>query len=55
MMAAPFGRGSVVWEGPLHVPPDADDAAIDQLIDDWSARLSAATRRAERNVGLGQD
>ena len=25
MFAAPFGRGVVVWEGPLHVPADADE------------------------------
>jgi lysophospholipid acyltransferase (LPLAT)-like uncharacterized protein len=36
--AAPFGRGAVVWEGPLLVPPDADDGAIEALIADWSAR-----------------
>jgi hypothetical protein len=41
----------VVWEGPLHVPPDADDAAVTGLLADWSARLSAATRRAEVLVG----
>jgi lysophospholipid acyltransferase (LPLAT)-like uncharacterized protein len=51
MFAAPFGRGAVVWEGPLHVPGDADDAAIAGLIEDWSGRLSAATRRAEVLVG----
>lgn len=51
MFAAPFGRGAVVWEGPLHVPADADDAAIAALIAEWSARLSAATRRAEALVG----
>lgn len=51
MFAAPFGRGAVVWEGPLHVPADADDAAIAALIKDWSARLSDATRRAEALVG----
>ena len=51
MFALPFGRGAVVWEGPLHVPPDADDAVIAHLIADWSARLSAATRRAEALVG----
>lgn len=51
MFAAPFGRGAVVWEGPLHVPADADDAAIAALVEDWSARLSAATRRAEALVG----
>jgi hypothetical protein len=51
MFAAPFGRGAVVWEGPLKVPPDADEAAIRGLVADWSARLSAATRRAEALVG----
>ena len=51
MFAAPFGRGAVVWEGPLYVPPDADEAQVAALIADWSARLSAATRRAEALVG----
>lgn len=51
MFAAPFGRGAVVWDGPLHVPPDADDAEIARLVEEWSARLSAATRRAEGLVG----
>lgn len=51
MFAAPFGRGAVVWEGPLSVPADADETAIQALIADWSARLSAATRRAEALVG----
>ena len=51
MFGLPFGRGAVVWEGPLHVPADADDAAVAGLLADWSARLSAATRRAEVLVG----
>jgi lysophospholipid acyltransferase (LPLAT)-like uncharacterized protein len=51
MFAAPFGRGAVVWDGPLYVPADADEAAVSALIVDWSARLSAATRRAEVLVG----
>jgi lysophospholipid acyltransferase (LPLAT)-like uncharacterized protein len=51
MFAAPFGRGAVVWEGPLYVPTDADEAALAALLEDWSARLSAATRRAETLVG----
>lgn len=50
MWAAPFGRGAVVWEGPFHVPKDADDAAVAALVEAWSARLSAATRRAEALV-----
>ena len=51
MFAAPFGRGAVVWEGPLHVPAHADEAQVAALIADWSARLSAVTRRAEALVG----
>ncbi|HEY0649206.1 lysophospholipid acyltransferase family protein [Phenylobacterium sp.] len=51
MWAAPFGRGAVVWEGPLYVPKDADDTTLESLLDDWSARLSAATRKAETLVG----
>lgn len=51
MFGLPFGRGAVVWEGPLHVPADADDAVVAGLLADWSARLSAATRRAETLVG----
>jgi lysophospholipid acyltransferase (LPLAT)-like uncharacterized protein len=51
MFGLPFGRGAVVWEGPLHVPADADDALVASLLADWSTRLSAATRRAEALVG----
>jgi lysophospholipid acyltransferase (LPLAT)-like uncharacterized protein len=51
MFAAPFGRGAVVWDGPLYVPPHADDREAAALIETWSARLSAATRRAEALVG----
>jgi lysophospholipid acyltransferase (LPLAT)-like uncharacterized protein len=51
MFPLPFGRGAVVWEGPLEVPADADEAAISALIESWSARLSQVTRRAEALVG----
>lgn len=50
MIAAPFGRGVVVWDGPLRAPADADEAAIAALGANWSARLSAATRKAEALV-----
>jgi lysophospholipid acyltransferase (LPLAT)-like uncharacterized protein len=52
MFGLPFGRGAVVWDGPLYVPEDADEALIAKLITEGSARLSAATRRAEALVGL---
>lgn len=51
MFALPFGRGAVVWDGPLRVPADADEAQIAVLVEAWSARLSAVTRRAEALVG----
>jgi lysophospholipid acyltransferase (LPLAT)-like uncharacterized protein len=51
MWALPFGRGVVVWEGPLYVPKDAAGPEIAALAADWSARLSAVTRRAEALVG----
>ncbi len=44
---APFGRGAVVWVGPLTAPRDADEAAIAALQANWSAQLIAATERAE--------
>lgn len=51
MWAAPLARGAVVWDGPLFVRPDAGEDEIGRLVQDWSARLSAATRRAEALVG----
>lgn len=50
MIALPFGRGAVVWDGPCHAPADADPDALEALAAEWSARLSAATRRAEALV-----
>jgi lysophospholipid acyltransferase (LPLAT)-like uncharacterized protein len=47
MIALPFGRGCVVWDGPLYVPAEADAATVTALTAEWSARLAAATRRAE--------
>jgi len=51
MFAAPFGKGAVVWDGPLHAPARLDERQQADLIADWSQRLSAATRRAEALVG----
>lgn len=55
MFALPFGRGAMVYDGPLHVPAEADEAMIERLLEDWSARLSKATRRAEALVGRRGD
>lgn len=51
MIGMPFGRGVVVWDGPLHVPPDADDAAMGALLSEWTKRLSDLTRQAEAMAG----
>ncbi|MCC7267919.1 MAG: lysophospholipid acyltransferase family protein [Caulobacteraceae bacterium] len=50
MWAAPFGRGAVVWDGPHVAPRDIGPAEGEAMLADWSARLSAATRRAEAIV-----
>jgi len=44
----PFGRGCVVFDGPLAPPPrDADEAAMEAIRRDWQSRLAAAQERAE--------
>lgn len=40
----PFGRGAMVWDGPIRIARDAD---TDAARHEWAQRLSAATRRAE--------
>lgn len=40
----PFGRGRIVWDGPLRAAREDDPAA---LRDTWRERLQAATDRAE--------
>ncbi len=47
----PFGKGAVVFDGPLYAPRDADDEAMEALRLDWQARLTAANARAEALVG----
>lgn len=44
VLPLPFGRGAMVWEGPI-VWRDGDDPEAARA--DWAARLSAATARAE--------
>lgn len=41
----PFGRGAIVWDGPILWENGADLSATRE---EWAARLSAATRRAEQ-------
>lgn len=43
----PFSRGCVVFDGPLQVAGDADDAQVEAVRLDWQRRLTAAQHRAE--------
>ena len=43
----PFGRGAIVFDGPLHAPDDADASAVLALRQEWSSRLSQASEAAE--------
>ena len=46
-LPVPFGRGAIVWDGPIMADRETDpDAARAE----WAARLSAVTRRAEAMV-----
>ncbi len=47
ILPVPFGRGVLVFDGPLHAPRDADEAAIEALRRDWAARLTRANLDAE--------
>ena len=47
----PFTCGAIVWERAQGVARTATDADLAALNADWTARLSAATRRAEAMLG----
>jgi lysophospholipid acyltransferase (LPLAT)-like uncharacterized protein len=42
----PFGRGAIVWEGPIKVPADADDAMLEALRQEVEAAINRVTERA---------
>lgn len=46
-LPAPFGRGVIAFDGPLHAPEDLDAEAVTALRQAWSARLTAANAAAE--------
>jgi len=43
----PFGRGCVVFDGPLSISRDADEAEVEAARAQWEQRLNAAQARAE--------
>ena len=46
-LPVPFGRGVILFDGPLHASKDLDGEAMQALRQDWSARLTAANEAAE--------
>lgn len=44
VLPLPFGRAAMVWDGPLEIGRDEDNALVAA---DWTARLNAVTDRAE--------
>jgi lysophospholipid acyltransferase (LPLAT)-like uncharacterized protein len=51
VISLPFGRGAMVTTDPIHVPADADDAAIETYRVRLEAALKDVTRRAYAAVG----
>jgi lysophospholipid acyltransferase (LPLAT)-like uncharacterized protein len=47
VLPLPFGRGAIVWDGPIQA--DASDD-VEALRREWAARLTAATARAEELI-----
>jgi lysophospholipid acyltransferase (LPLAT)-like uncharacterized protein len=53
LLPMPFTRGCVVFDGPLRVPPGADEVQCETIRLDWQSRLNAAQQRAEA-IATGQ-
>jgi len=47
VLPAPFGRGAMVFDGPLVVPEGARETELKGLRQEWAQRLTAATEAAE--------
>lgn len=50
ILPVPFGRGALVFDGPLYAPADADEACIQALRESWAARLTQANAAAEAAI-----
>lgn len=51
MLPLPFGRGKIVFAGPLSVPADASETQIEQLRGHFENMLNMATQAADKSVG----
>lgn len=51
MLPLPFGRGKIIWAGPISVPRNASDADIEALRLKLENLLNSATQEADISVG----
>lgn len=51
MLPLPFGRGAIVWKGPVWVPKDADNAMLEEKRQELESLLNAATKEADLACG----
>lgn len=51
MLPFPFGRGRIVFAGPIYVPKDADDAEIERLRLQFEDMMNTASQAADTAVG----
>jgi lysophospholipid acyltransferase (LPLAT)-like uncharacterized protein len=47
----PYGRGVIVWEGPVLVPANADADLLEQKRLELEQKINSATRRADLACG----
>ncbi|MBL4870904.1 MAG: lysophospholipid acyltransferase family protein, partial [Robiginitomaculum sp.] len=51
MLPLPFGRGQIIWAGPMTIPRNASDADIEILRLKLENLLNSATQEADTSVG----
>jgi hypothetical protein len=47
----PFSRGAFIWDEPIDVPAELDDAGVERYRARIEQRLNAITEEADRRVG----
>lgn len=51
MLPLPFGRGRIVFGGPIHVPADADDTTLERLRLELEETMNVCSQAADKAVG----
>ena len=52
MLPLPFGRGQIVWAGPVRIAKDAGDAEVERQRARLETLLIEATQKADKSVGI---